>query len=502
MTRITRAHEELADALCRVASVYDEEQRRQLWWCLPAEVRARLNVAGPPYGFALSLVVQCCEQRWLGPMLRWLHRLEGGSEPAERACERAEGLLTAEEWQLSGPGRGRTAWERLRKALREVPYDERVADVYRAVDRRSAEEVTVPAPRDAWEAFLDLEELPLGPSGQEPPGERFLRLLARHVAEEGVVQAVRDWIPGGRSRGGAERAEAAAGRSPVRPQPPPRLVIKVEHDLGNVERFWIAHRLITAPGEDWMDVSEAEALTEVTAQELPRRVSELIAWAERQQAENHEKIRLEFIFPFSLLFRFIVQKWPLEVHRDAPSPSLGSQYEIVIRSEEFAHSPRAQRACRRRWENLRVGRGRVGSSSVVREQGWENVSDYLGNEDIVAFVAYALPGVEWREQVYAAVVGGVPVVAWRWTGRNGDPEAHFLSVLRGEEGTTRKEQEMKVREEGIKNLTRNLYRSRVDRGTAEQRDRSGQSYDLSVIYHDYQQEPQAQGQTLSGGNIR
>lgn len=142
-----------------------------------------------------------------------------------------------------------------------------------------------------------------------------------------------------------------------------------------------------------------------------------------------------------------------------------------------------------------MGRGAVGSSSVVQKEGWENVSDYFGDEDIVAFVAYALPGVEWRKQVYAAVLCGVPVVAWRWTGRPGDPEAHFLSVLRGEEEETRREHERNVLEEGMKNLARSLHRSRV--GSS-----SRQSYDLSVIYHDHHRELPEQGYTLSGGNIR
>ena len=57
-------------------------------------------------------------------------------------------------------------------------------------------------------------------------------------------------------------------------------------------------------------------------------------------------------------------------------------------------------------------------------------------------------------------------------------------------------------ERGIKNLTKNLYLSRINRGTAEMRNRSRQSYDLSVIYHDYQPKPREQRQVLSGGNIR
>ena len=203
----------------------------------------------------------------------------------------------------------------------------------------------------------------------------------------------------------------------------------------------VAYRLVTDPDDDWMDVCEAEALTEVTEEELPRRISELIIWAESQQAADHGKLRLEFIFPFSLLFRFVVQNWPLELHEDAPAPSLGSQYEIIIRSEEFARDPRAQRICQRRWQNLHEGRGRVGSSSTVLEEGWENVANYLGNEAIVAFVAYALPGVD-RAEAYAAVICGVPVVAWRWTGKNGNPEAHFLSILRGEEEMASGKQEM------------------------------------------------------------
>lgn len=123
---VSRAHERLANALWRVRSVYEEDARQRFWLCLPADVRARLSVAGDPYGFALSLVIQCCDQQRLGVMLRWLRCLENDSKPAMQVCELAEGLLEAEEWELSGQGRERDTWEQLRKALREVPYDDQV----------------------------------------------------------------------------------------------------------------------------------------------------------------------------------------------------------------------------------------------------------------------------------------------------------------------------------------------------------------------------------------
>jgi len=500
VTEVRRAHHEVASALWQVRSVYEEDARQQFWHCLPTGVRSKLRLSMDPQGFAFSLVVQCCRQGQLGVMLRWLRWLEDDSRPVVQVCELAEGLLVQEEWEISGSGRDRAVWERLRRTLRDVAYDERVDRAYRAVEHRSAEEIAVPVPRTAWEAFLDLKEIPLGPSGEEP-GERFLHLLAAQPGREEVARAVAEWNAG-QGRPGAEvrRTEVREPQPPLRL--PPRLIIKVEHDLGNVERLWVAYRLATHPEDDWMDVCEAEALTEVAAEELPRRVSELIAWAEGQQADNHEKIRLEFIFPFSLLFRFVVQNWPLELHRDAPAARLGSQYEILIRSEEFARDPRAQRACLRRWQKLHEGKGRVGTSSEVLEEGWENAADYLGNEAIAAFVAYALPGVEWRRQVYAAVVCGVPVVAWRRSEQNGDPKAHFWSILRGEEDSLTEDREMNALEEGIKSLTRNLYLSRVDRSTPERKLRSRQSYDLSVIYHDYQRQPREQGQRLSGGNIR
>lgn len=497
---VSRAHERLANALWRVRSVYEEDARQRFWLCLPADVRARLSVAGDPYGFALSLVIQCCDQQRLGVMLRWLRCLENDSKPAMQVCELAEGLLEAEEWELSGQGRERDTWEQLRKALREVPYDDQVDLLCQRVVPLPPEQIEAPSPRNAWEAFLDLKEATLGPRGEDP-GERFLQLLAEYTGRAELVRAVAEWGADQRHATVVKRSGWGGGE-PFRPLPPPRLIIKIGYDLGNLERLSVAYRLVTDPDDDWMDVCEAEALTEVTEEELPRRISELIIWAESQQAADHGKLRLEFIFPFSLLFRFVVQNWLLELHEDAPAPSLGSQYEIIIRSEEFARDPRAQRICQRRWQNLHEGRGRVGSSSTVLEEGWENVANYLGNEAIVAFVAYALPGVDWQRQVYAAVICGVPVVAWRWTGKNGNPEAHFLSILRGEEEMASGKQEMNGLERGIKNLTKNLYLSRINRGTAEMRNRSRQSYDLSVIYHDYQPKPREQRQVLSGGNIR
>ncbi|MEY9213843.1 hypothetical protein NI17_022680 [Thermobifida halotolerans] len=499
-----RARAKLVKALCDVPSVYDGTRRSILWEYLPEQTRGLLRTEGAAKDFAEILVSLCVRQRRLWTVLRWIRDLEDDSLPVRGAFDAADPLLEDEEWELFGlvpeDRYGVEAWRELRRALHALPCTGRIHDAYESAVAHLLLRPETPEPVTAWEAYLDLRDIGPDLQNRNPDGV-FLHWVAKLTSEAGGVGAVHRWLSHREALFGEASREPEEEPS-VADDSPPRLLIEVVPDP-DPNRLRITHWTVTRPLVGAEPVfSATEELTGITEQELPHRVSALISRAERQQRRiSHERFRLEFIFPFSLLFRFAVQHWRLSAPEGVDPPRIGSRYEIILRSREFVRGENeeylyARGSCERRWQLLEDGEehGLAKSASEDDMPPGRSMTEYLGDERIVAFIACERPDADWKSQVHTAVYCGVPVVAWQRTenGRDLRPRFRELLTCEGE----------RVYRAGIKNLPKNLYVSRSRNSTPEERESSGESYALSVIHHDCQQIFLGQGDMLSTGNIQ
>lgn len=499
MMKRTRAR--VARLLYEVTSVNDGKARRVLCHYLPPQIRDRLDQEGTPQEFAEELLLLAVKQKKLGVVLRWVRYLEDGSPRAQQVLEEADPLLEAEEQRLGDVSQAeREAWRELRQALRRIPCDDRIRRSYEAAGEHSLvmlERSEAPEPLDAWEAFLDLQELGLDLQGRRPDAV-FLHWLAERTSDSRVIRAVRQWlvyqgtlfdeVPPERR---AEPTEDSSSSS--------RVLIEVMPDPDMIELFQITYWTVTTgPAGESRVFSTPENLSGISEQELPRRISALVADLERRKRRRPAKFRLEFILPFSLLFRFSVQRWLSKAPREVEPMRFGSKYEIVFRSKEFLEDSAYQESrwsCERRWNYLEQGaHGLVRRSSVSEMPSGVRTADYLSDERIVAFHVCGPYETRWEKQVYTAVYCGVPVVAWC-----GDREGHacrssFSGLLGGAEG--------KADEAEVRSFPKNLHLARVRNSTPEEQRLARESYDMSVIYHDRQQVFPEYPDILSTGNIR
>lgn len=497
---MNRARARVARLLYEVASVRDGKARRILCHYLPPQVRDHLDQEGTPQEFAEELLAQAVKQRKLGVVLRWLRYLEDGSPRTLQVFQEADILLETEEQGLGDVSQEEEqAWRELRRALRRIPCDDRVKRSYEAAGEHSLvmlEGSETPEPLDAWEAFLDLQDL--GPDLQgKRPDSVFLHWLAERTSDSRVIGAVRQWLEYQgtlfEEAPPERKAESFSGDSASS-----RVFIEVVPDPDMVELFQITYWTVTTgeTGEPHV-FGTPESVSGVSEQELPRRLSALVADTEKKPRTGHGRFRLEFILPFSLLFRFPVQHWLSRAPRGVEPMRFGSKYEIVFRSKEFLEDDAYQVSrwsCERRWNYLKRGtRGLVKRSSESEMPPGLSTSDYLSDERIVAFHICGTSETKWENQVYTAVYCGVPVVAWCDSRGGHTCRTSFSGLLGGAEG--------EVYEAEVRSLPENLHLARVRNSTPEEQKSAQESYGMSVIYHDRQQVFPDHPDILSTGNI-
>jgi hypothetical protein len=158
------------------------------------------------------------------------------------------------------------------------------------------------------------------------------------------------------------------------------------------------------PGEDKV----------VPLAEVPAHVGELIRDAEDDWAYLNDSLVLEFVLPLDMI-NLELEEWT----RDSPGISrptpLGSEYEILIRSQERLRTRHLHRAWRQRWQVLVEALECVTYWATEEEPTHRrSMGDrLLSKREIVACVLSGPPDRDpGRGELRMALRAGIPVVLW------------------------------------------------------------------------------------------
>jgi hypothetical protein len=303
---------------------------------------------------------------------------------------------------------------------------------------------------DAWDAFtalLDHNAAPDRPSPHLIFVAMLLRTMqAREAADAAApedawrLKRLRDWLATQTEQLRRDGATAQADyldrvrdRMPAleaRPDKPIYLIIQLEpiHDLVDgqvmcrVSHWRQVHPLEwrPEPGDDRV----------VPLDEVPRHVGELIREAEEGWAyQLDDSLVLEFVLPMDML-NLDLEEWTRDLP-DAPHPApLGTEYEILIRSQERLRTLHMHRAWRQRWQVLIDGVECVTYWATAEDPAHLRRMGHrlLGSREIVACVLSGPPDREpGRSELWMALRAGIPVVLWH---RTQEPPAEIRREVR------------------------------------------------------------------------
>lgn len=484
----------LAEALCSLPS-FGEEHRGELdaflSRCLPW---ARIEGTGDRRALARGVVDACSEEDRLHLLLRWLCRREDGSR-VRRALRTAETLVKAEEIRLFGRGGGSPELvpaEQVRLALRSMAFAS-VSDAYLHACRNRLEE-DLPSPLTAWDALIDLYDLPhTGAEGH--PAALFAHWVAPRIPDPSAAKALVDWPPAryiapprdlpARSGGGTD---------------PARLIVQVLPGADADGRLLVTHRTHLRPTREGEARFSAPTTASVETDRLKDHVLDLLFDEIEASARrgNHDSVRLELVLPLERL-GVAAARWEQPVpglEEDGRAPRLGASCQIIYRVHEFASLAersyhRSRHVCRARWARLeQVGHGLLRTRQDLAPG--LRVSEALGDEAIAVYLAPPPETAEGRAQIAGAVYNGVPVIAWCAEPGGNNPgsaanlRVRFRPLIAEEQG--------QVGAHRVKSLPETLHTLRVGGGAEEggsQDSRGGTSgipatdnFDFCVIYHD------------------
>ncbi|GAB2481639.1 hypothetical protein [Nocardiopsis aegyptia] len=526
-----RLQEDLVAALCDVDCLTHPDRRRQLHGRLPTKLRRRLNTGQDIDVFVRDLVEQAQLRGSLGCVLRWIDFFDDSSLSVRQARGTAAPLLAEEEIRaLSGVlGPLYEDAERevglVRAWLDRVGYKD-VESLYMELVAGRSDTIDSPRPGSAWEALMDLAELPRPLSGDHPL-HVFCFSLARY-SEGPAAGPLRAWARNGVATleplprvGGpgtiTETQVVASTEVPARYREqkvdrdadgstgtPARLVVWVTHaDRRN--RYLVEHwtRLRDDPHGP-VEFREHGHPGALPPEEIGRYVCDLVDGLESdRRMVFHDGIRVEWVIPLALISELRAELWQQAV---VPSDAVGDQRlgaraQVVYRLPEFARrgdeSNGALEACDRKWTRLcRSGSGGFldvhdGNGSRGHQDAEQRIR-LIEDDDLAIFATGSCSHEEWLSDVSCAVSAGVPVVVWR-------SERHRHQISDGL-GAMRSGAKMVVPIAHIRGFPLILHESRTQSVRCGDPGYIRDSFGVSVIYHDSQplRPPEAGPLSVSG----
>lgn len=269
-----------------------------------------------------------------------------------------------------------------------------------------------PAGASAWAAAKHLLDFNAG-ADSVPPVMAYLELVAAEVggiAGGGLlawneVQAQRMGL-------GARLQELRADtRRPAPAKPVLHLVILIEYDLHDPDRYLISHWRQESPDE-WPPPRGQTRYARLT--ELEAQVDYLVVAAEQAWSGHQGAVGLEFVLPRALL-NLPVDHWCKERESWAPRP-LALDYPIVVRPLERMNSPQWHREWRTRWQSLAddVGHARVYYPNPADLGVPYRIDVGLKDPHVVSIVLSEAPSEQPKQvdEFAIAVRSGIPVIVW------------------------------------------------------------------------------------------
>jgi class 3 adenylate cyclase len=298
--------------------------------------------------------------------------------------------------------------------LAELISDLTVANLPLVVRRAAGPAVAIPATDNAWEVFLQLNDVMAGPDAI-PPALLFLELFTGQVAEP-LKSKLTEWIAQ-HARG--LRVETALadwrdGLTPIPAAPRLHLLIAVEQAVPGAPVYQLSFWRQDDPNQ-WPPMRGAIRL--VTLDELERRVDDVVLDAERNWAGLSALVTLEFVLPRALL-QLPVHRWGKEHESGYPKP-LCLDYEIVIRSLERMKHSYWHRVWNDRWNTLQADPSttRIYYGVPQHLETPFRIDAVLSNRRWVSMVLTAAPAPEpppvpGVDELTAALRSGLPVLIW------------------------------------------------------------------------------------------
>ncbi|MGW4058483.1 VMAP-C domain-containing protein [Amycolatopsis sp. NPDC004747] len=285
----------------------------------------------------------------------------------------------------------------------------------RVAVRRAAPHV-FPAPvfPDAAEAFSGLADFNAAP-GELPPVVAFAELISAECDEQLAV-SLRKWADGQAHRLRLEealrelRAQAVPSRSGRL-----HLAIMISTDPVDADRHEISHWRQDDPDE-WPP-PRGETVVARSA-ELETEVAKVISAAEESWSESDAEAVIEFVLPRGLL-DLPVHTWRTEREFGGPQP-LYMSYPTVIRSLERMSSRRSHRVWRRRWASWTAEPSveRVYFCDPADTEDQQQIDAVFSDERWLMTVLTTAPPsnpIPGRDELFAALRAGLPVVVWHPT---------------------------------------------------------------------------------------
>ncbi|NDU71444.1 hypothetical protein GWI34_02230 [Actinomadura sp. DSM 109109] len=288
---------------------------------------------------------------------------------------------------------------------------------------------------DAWDAFSALLDHNTAP-GKPPPHLIFTAMLlqtlqtrqaAGHAGTEEAwrLKRLREWLAlqTERLRGAGDAAQAdyldrmrdRSGVLATRADKPIYLIIQLEPLPDMVEdevQCRLLHWRQIHPLE-WRPEPGEERVVPLSA--VREHVGALIQEAERGWAyELDDSLVLEFVLPLEMI-NLDVDRWTRDSSEAPDPPSLGSEYEVLVRSQERLRALGLHRAWRQRWQVLVDAADAVTYWAAADEPAHPRPMGerLLSGREIVACVLSCPPDREpGRSELRKALRAGVPVILW------------------------------------------------------------------------------------------
>jgi hypothetical protein len=283
---------------------------------------------------------------------------------------------------------------------------------------------------DVWEAVEYLLDLNAEPGGF-PRLMTFVELLADQLGDTAVGANLRQWndaqaqhlrqtVPLGQHRA-AKRARSDADQVL-------HLLIQIEHDGLDDDRFLVTHWRQVVPGE-WPPPRGELKMS--TFADLEAVVDEVLIEAEEAWSEQRVEAALEFVLPRALL-NLPVDLWRCEPLSQDPRP-LVLDYPIVVRSLERMMARRWRRVWQAKWRVLLEdpASARVYIANPADVDRPYSIDVRLKDPQVVSLVLSGPPPRDARhhDELSTALRAGLPVVMWSRDERHTDALPELLAHL-------------------------------------------------------------------------
>ncbi|TCO59199.1 hypothetical protein EV192_10439 [Actinocrispum wychmicini] len=285
--------------------------------------------------------------------------------------------------------------------------------------RRAANPNTpIPRSHNAWDMFLELNDINAGEDGL-PPALVFLGLVAHQLDGQRGAD-VTEWAntQARRLRLESRFRERVTAESHVPENPRLHLLIAFEPHSLYENQYWLSYWRQDDP-EAWPPNRARVGL--VALADLERAVEQVVLAAERTWSDSLAAVMIEFLVPRSLIDLHI-HEWEKDKRSTNPRP-LRLDYPIVLRSLERMSSIHWHRMWHHRWRLLVADPSpqRVHFSQPSDHERPYQVDALLSNPQLVSSVLSAAPPTKppaqpGVDEYTAALQCGLPALIWHQDG--------------------------------------------------------------------------------------